>query len=143
VNIQTFSTSFLVPDVARSSAFYVDHFGFRVTFANDWFVSLQHPGNPGFDLCFVLRGHDTIPAPFTHQNPAGALLGWIVDDATAAHQRLRAADVPIVRDLVDEPYGQRHFFCHDLDGVLIDVIERIPIDPEWLAAQQARGATGV
>jgi catechol 2,3-dioxygenase-like lactoylglutathione lyase family enzyme len=143
MHIETFSTTFCVPDLARSSSFYVEHFGFRVTFANDWFISLQHPGNPGFDLCFVIRGHERMPPPFRHQSPAGALLGWIVDDATAAFQRLRAAGVRILRDLVDEPYGQRHFFCEDPDGVLIDVIQRIPIDPAWLAEQQARGATGV
>jgi len=32
---------------------------------------------------------------------------------------------------------------NDVDGVLIDVIERIPIDPTWLAAERARGTTGV
>lgn len=143
MNIETLSTSFFVPDIARSSAFYVDNFGFRVTFANDWFVSLQHPVDPRFDLCFILRGHAKLPAPFTHQSPAGALLGWIVDDATAAHTRLRAAGVTMVTDLVDEPYGQRHFFCQDPDGVLIDVIERIPLDPAWLAAEQAKGAVGL
>jgi hypothetical protein len=42
--------------------------------------------------------------------------------------------VPIVVEMVDEPYGQRHFFCADPGGVLIDVIQTIPPDPAWLKA---------
>ncbi len=83
------------------------------------------------------------PSPYVDQAPAGTLLGWIVDDATAVYDAMRAAGVTMVTDLTDEAYGQRHFFCHDVDGVLIDVIERIPIDPAWLAAERARGAVGV
>jgi len=56
---------------------------------------------------------------------------------------LRDAGVTMVSDLVDEPYGQRHFFCHDHDGVLIDVVERIPVDEAWLEAERAKGAQGV
>ena len=71
------------------------------------------------------------------------LAGWVPPYDATVVQRLRAAGVSLVTDIVDEPYGQRHFFCHDVDGVLIDVIERIPIDPAWLKAERARGTTGV
>jgi catechol 2,3-dioxygenase-like lactoylglutathione lyase family enzyme len=42
--------------------------------------------------------------------------------------------VKIVKELVDEEYGQRHFFIEDLNGFLIDIIEPIPPSAEWLAA---------
>lgn len=67
----------------------------------------------------------------------------MVDDADAFRARLEAAGASIVSDTVDEPYGQRHFFCHDLDGVLIDVVQRIPINREWLAAERAKGSLGL
>ena len=148
MQVTTFSTTFFVPDVAASSAFYIQHFGFEVAFGNDWFVSLRHASQKdvavgGFDLCFMLRGHPKAPSPYVDQSPAGTLLGWIVDDATAVYDAMRAAGVAMVTPLTDKAYGQRHFFCHDVDGVLIDVIERIPIDPAWLAAERARGTTGV
>jgi catechol 2,3-dioxygenase-like lactoylglutathione lyase family enzyme len=59
------------------------------------------------------------------------LLGFVVEDAAAEEQRLRDAGVVIVKPITDEVYGQRHFYCADPDGTLIDVIEMIPPDPEW------------
>jgi hypothetical protein len=47
---------------------------------------------------------------------------------------LGAPGFKIVQSLRDEDYGQRHFFAVDPNGVLLDVIERIPPTPEWLAA---------
>lgn len=39
-----------------------------------------------------------------------------------------------VTPLVDEMYGQRHFYVRDINGVLLDIIEPIALDPGWLAA---------
>jgi hypothetical protein len=56
-------------------------------------------------------------------------------DATAADARLRAAGVPVVLPLRDEPFGQRHVMVADTNGVLVDVVQPIPADPEWLSRQ--------
>jgi uncharacterized glyoxalase superfamily protein PhnB len=63
------------------------------------------------------------------------VIGFVVADAAAEERRLRAAGVPILHDLVDEPFGQRHFLCTDPNGIVIDIIELIPPDPAWLASQ--------
>ncbi len=39
---------------------------------------------------------------------------------------LRAAGLPILLDIRDEDFGQRHFITADPNGMLIDVIKPIP-----------------
>ena len=59
-------------------------------------------------------------------------MAFVVADAAAEEARLREAGVVIVTATTDEVYGQRHFYCTDPDGTLIDVIELITPDPDWL-----------
>jgi hypothetical protein len=58
-----------------------------------------------------------------------------VPDATEVDARLRAAGVRVVLPLRDEPFGQRHVIVADLNNVLVDVVQAIPPDPNWLAQQ--------
>jgi catechol 2,3-dioxygenase-like lactoylglutathione lyase family enzyme len=133
---QRLSTCLIVRDLAASVSFYRDRLGFVVAYQLPWFATLLRPGEtaPLWDLSLLLRGHEVIPEPLRQTSTSGLILGVVVEDARAEHARLREAGVPIVQELVDEPYGQRHFFCADPDGVLIDVIQTIPPDPAWLAA---------
>jgi catechol 2,3-dioxygenase-like lactoylglutathione lyase family enzyme len=133
---QRLSTCLTVRDLAASVAFYRDHLGFVVAYQLPWFATLLRPvqSEPVWDLSLIRVGHEVIPERIRHTPTSGLILGVVVEDARAELQRLQEADVPIVQELVDEPYGQRHFFCADPDGVLIDVIQTIPPDPEWLKA---------
>jgi hypothetical protein len=56
-----------------------------------------------------------------------------VPDAAAVDARLRAAGVRVMLPLRDEPFGQRHVMVADPNGVLVDVVQPIPADPDWLA----------
>ncbi len=69
----------------------------------------------------------------------GLLLNFEIDDVDAEYARLKAAGLPILRDIKSEDFGQRHFITHDPAGVMIDVIKVIPPTAEF-AAQYADGA---
>ena len=69
----------------------------------------------------------------------GLLLNFEIDDVDAEYARLKAAGLPILRDIKSEDFGQRHFIIHDPAGVMIDVIKVIPPTAEF-AAQYADGA---
>lgn len=68
------------------------------------------------------------------------ILNFEVDDVDAEFARLTAAGVPIVKTVVSEAFGQRHFIARGPGGVLIDVITPMPPAPEF-AAQFAPEAT--
>ncbi|MFZ4656410.1 MAG: VOC family protein [Caldilineaceae bacterium] len=122
----------LTNDVAVSSQFYMDHFGFQPTFQSDWYVSLIHSEQSAHQLAFIALGHESIPAEFRGQ-PSNLLLSFEVADATAEYDRLQAAGMKILHPLRDEPWGQRHFIGVDPQGTMVDVIELIPPSPEFLA----------
>jgi uncharacterized glyoxalase superfamily protein PhnB len=82
----------------------------------------------------VRRGHESVPEGYRPRETAGLMYGLVVEDAAAEAKRLSEAGVELVTPVVDEVYGQRHFSVADPDGVLLDVIEMIPVDPEWAAA---------
>jgi catechol 2,3-dioxygenase-like lactoylglutathione lyase family enzyme len=128
-------TALLTDDVAASTRFYADHFGFAILVDLGWYTSLQHPQHPDFTLDFVQRGHEAMPAGFRAQETGGTLLGFLVEDAGAEEAKLRAAGVAIAEPLRDEPWGQRRFNVWGPEGALIEVLQTIAPDPEWMAAQ--------
>lgn len=117
--------------VGPARDFYVQHFGFEVTFDSDWYVSLRLAGERPFEMAILQHDHPTMPA--SHQQPAqGILLNFEVDDADAAYQRLvKEAGLPLVRDIKSEDFGQRHFVLRDPANVLVDVIQVIPPSGEF------------
>jgi catechol 2,3-dioxygenase-like lactoylglutathione lyase family enzyme len=119
-------------DVAGTAAFWQTHFGFRALFAADWYVHLQREDDASVNLAVLDGSHETIP-PSGRGVVGGLLLNFEVDDVDAAHDRLVAAGLPILRSLRDEAFGQRHFITADPNGVLIDVIKPIPPSGEYVA----------
>lgn len=129
MRINRFATGLLANDVAATTQFYVDHFGFEKKMDIGWFTSMGHD-DPAYELSVVQADHDSVPPGY--RRPTAGLLGFVVDDAAAEEKRLRSAGVEIVKPTTDEVYGQRHFYCSDPDGTLIDVIELIAPDPDWM-----------
>lgn len=128
-------TALLTDDVAASTRFYTEHFGFQRLVELDWYASLQHPQHPEFALDFTRRDHEAMPDGFRGQATSGALLGFLVEDATAEEAALRAKGVAIAEPLRDEPWGQRRFNVWGPEGTMIEVLQTIDPDPEWMAAQ--------
>jgi catechol 2,3-dioxygenase-like lactoylglutathione lyase family enzyme len=122
-----------VTDIAATSRFYQDHFGFEPVFASDWYMHLRADPS-GQQLAIIAYDHDTIP-PQGRKPTSGLILSFEVADAAAEAARLEAAGVPIAQPLRDEVFGQRHIIVADPNGILIDIITPIAPDPGWLRAQ--------
>jgi catechol 2,3-dioxygenase-like lactoylglutathione lyase family enzyme len=112
--------------VAQTAAFYITHFGFEPVFEADWYVHLQSSSDTSVNLAVLDGAHQTIPVS-GRGTAMGLLLNFEVQDATTEFARLNAEGLPMLLDLRDEAFGQRHFITADPDGVMIDVIE--PIEP--------------
>ena len=108
-------------DVAATADFYRRHFSFESTFDSDWYVSLKSTANPAFELGIVDCRHQSVPDGYA--KPAqGLILNFEVEDVDAEYDRLAAAGLPMLLELKDEEWGQRHFITQDPNGVLVDVI---------------------
>jgi catechol 2,3-dioxygenase-like lactoylglutathione lyase family enzyme len=133
MQVKGFGAGYLVDDVAATTRFYADVIGLPVTVELDWFASVN-AGAPGYEISFVQRGHESVPEGYRTRPTSGLAFGLVVEDARAEAKRLEEAGVELVTPVVDEVYGQRHFHVADPNGVLLDVIEMIPPDPDWAAA---------
>ena len=119
-------------DVAGTTAFYVQHFRFKPLFESDWYVHLQSAEDKRVNLAILDGNHSTIPAS-GRGKVSGLLLNFEVKDPDAEYERAKAAGLPILLELRDEDFGQRHFITADPNGVLIDIIKPIPPSKEFLA----------
>lgn len=132
MKITSYYPVLMTADVAGTAAFYRDHFGFRPLFESDWYVHLQMANDEAVNLAVLDGSHETIPE-VARGRAAGVLLNFEVEEPDALYADARAAGLPILLTLRDEPFGQRHFITADPNGVLIDVIKPIPPSPEFAA----------
>lgn len=135
MKVTSFYPVIMTHDVAATSAFYISHFGFRALFEADWYVHLQSSHDSSVNLAILDGRHETVPAS-GRGLAGGLLLNFEVEDVDAEYARLTARGLPILKSLVDEDFGQRHFITADPNGVLIDVIKPTPPSAEF-AAQYA------
>ncbi|MED4462735.1 VOC family protein [Metabacillus fastidiosus] len=122
----------LTEKLEESSNFYDMHFGFRPVFKSDWYVSLKMNENPfPYELAIIDRSHKTIPSNY-RKVVQGLILNFEVDNVDDEYERLiLSGNLPIVQDIKDEEFGQRHFITSDPNGILIDVIQIIPPDETY------------
>ena len=113
--------------VEPTTRFYERHFGFHRAFDSDWYVHLTMPEDASVNLAILDTNHATIPIEGRGGRAGGLLINFEVADVDLEYQRLKADGLPILLDLRDEDFGQRHFITADPNGVLIDIIT--PIAP--------------
>lgn len=108
--------------LAESKDFYQKHLGFGVTFENDFYLLMHSPdGTP--TLSFLLPKHPSQQPIF--QKPflgEGMYLTIEVDDVDSIYKQIKEQGVPIVIDIRDEPWGDRHFAIKDPNGIGIDIV---------------------
>jgi catechol 2,3-dioxygenase-like lactoylglutathione lyase family enzyme len=126
----------MTDDVAGTAAFYEKHFRFEALFDSGWYVHLQSKEDEKVTLAVLDGTHETIPA-IGRGKVSGLLLNFEVEDVDAIHDALRAAGLPILLEIRDEDFGQRHFITADPNGVLIDVIKPIPPKGDYVALYDA------
>ncbi|WP_269581205.1 VOC family protein [Roseibium sp. Sym1] len=122
----------MTSDVAGTARFYQDNFRFKVVFEADWYMHLQSGEDDKVNLAVLDRNHETIPEAGRGRGAGGLLLNFEVEDVDAVFEAARANGLPILQELRDEAFGQRHFITRDPDGVLIDVIKPIPPSADFL-----------
>ncbi|ODT17567.1 MAG: glyoxalase [Kaistia sp. SCN 65-12] len=133
MKITSYYPVIMTRDVAGTAAFYIKHFGFAALFDSGWYVHLQATADARVNLAVLDGTHETIPES-GRGTVSGLLLNFEVEDVDAEHARLTAAGLPMLLELRDEAFGQRHFITADPNGVLIDVIKPIPPNAEYAAA---------
>lgn len=115
-------------DLVESKEFYVSLLGFKVIFEIDWYIQLQSPSVESIQIAFVDINHPSVPKG--HQKtPQGVVVTVEVDDVDAVYQKAFNLKLPVIVELCDEEWGQRHFMVEDPNGLLVDVYAMIEPAP--------------
>lgn len=122
----------MTADVAATVRFYRENFRFKAVFEADWYVHLQSEEDETVNLAVLDQAHETIPEAGRGKGAGGLLLNFEVEDVDAVYEMAKASGLPILQELRDEAFGQRHFITRDPNGVMIDVIKPIPPSEEFL-----------
>ncbi|BAU83508.1 glyoxalase/bleomycin resistance protein/dioxygenase [Streptomyces laurentii] len=122
MKITSTAVSLNVEDVPASSAFLVEHFGFREEMAADGFASLTRD-DAGVNVVFLRRGLESLPADQRDAHAAGLILAFVVDDLEGELARLKSEGVAITMPLTDEEWGERAFQVRDPNGVIVQLVD--------------------
>ncbi|MEB3369033.1 VOC family protein [Saccharopolyspora mangrovi] len=122
MRINATAVSLNVEDVAASSRFLVEHFGFTEAMSADGFASLSRP-DAGVNVVFLRRGLATLPEDQRDDHAAGLILAFEVDDLEGELARLQAEGVAITMPLTAEEWGERAFQVRDPNGVIVQLVD--------------------
>lgn len=122
MRITASAVSLNVEDVAASSAFLTEHFGFRQEMAADGFASLARE-DTAMNVVFLRRGLETLPDDQRDKHAAGLILAFTVDDLEGELARLRGEGVAITMPLTVEEWGERAFQVTDPNGVIVQLMD--------------------
>lgn len=126
----------MTDQIAETAGFYCRHFRFVPLFESHWYVHLQSTEDEKVTLAILDPSHETVPEQ-ARAGVAGLILNFEVEDPDAIYEACKKASLPILKELTDEDFGQRHFITADPNGVLIDVIKPIPPSAEFAAMYDA------
>jgi catechol 2,3-dioxygenase-like lactoylglutathione lyase family enzyme len=118
---------------AEVAAFYQRYFDLQITVDHGWFICLRRDG-ADWEIAICERGHSAVPAAVSAALASTNVFGFVVDDVDKIARSLIEGGAELEGEIVDEAWGQRHFFVRDPEGTWLDVIQLTIPDPEWLAA---------
>jgi catechol 2,3-dioxygenase-like lactoylglutathione lyase family enzyme len=133
VQVVQIGTAFAVGDPTAAGAWFAGQLGFTVLVDLGWYVSTQHPDREELRVDFVRRDHESWPEPTDRVR--GAMMALVVADVEAEHARMVSAGAEVLRPLVTEPWGQRRFQVAGPDGLVVELVQPVAPDPEWMAAR--------
>lgn len=123
----------MAADPTASAEWLAEHFGFKINVDIGWYVNTQHPDHPSLHLDLMRLGHESMPDPL--RDRLGGFIAFQVDDVDAEEERLRGAGVEISLPATTEPWGQRRLQALGPGGLVVEVLQVVAPDPEWLAEQ--------
>ncbi|MVN86972.1 hypothetical protein GO986_09360 [Deinococcus sp. HMF7620] len=120
---------------AEGARFYQQHFGFLPTAELPWFVSLQHPDHPQFNLDLIQKDHEAAGPFLQGKRTAAVMLALVVDDVDAEAVRLQQAGLTFLMPPTAEPWGQKRLQVLGPDDVVVEVLQMTAPDQDWLKQQ--------
>jgi catechol 2,3-dioxygenase-like lactoylglutathione lyase family enzyme len=111
---------YITENLAETRDFFVQKLGFTQIFESEWFALLKLEGNQIGLMKPEQAGQAAIFRKAYSGN--GAWITFDMPDVDAAYARAKAAELDIIVDLRDEPWGERHFSVVAPGGLALDFV---------------------
>jgi catechol 2,3-dioxygenase-like lactoylglutathione lyase family enzyme len=111
-------------DLPACKIFYENLLGMKTVFELDWYIQMQSPADETLQIAFVAQDHDSVP-PGYGLKAQGVVVTVEMDDVDLVYRRALSLKLPVVQELKDEDWGQRHFMARDPNGLLVDLVQLI------------------
>lgn len=111
-------------DLPACKNFYKSLLGLKPVFELDWYVQMQSPTDTNLQIAFVAKDHDSVPAGYGN-DPTGVIVTVEVNQVDPVFEQAVIMKAPVVFELKDEEWGQRHFMARDPNGLLVDLVQMI------------------
>lgn len=124
MKITALTVSLTVDDVAASSEFLVNHFGFNLQAADEDknFASVARE-DVAMNIIFLRRGCEVLPESYRDRRADGVIVAFTVENLEAEESRLRNENANITLPLQEESWGERLFQVTDPNGVVFQLVE--------------------
>ena len=124
MRITASTVSLTVDDVAASSEFLVNHFGFNLQAADEDknFASVARE-DVTMNIIFLRRGCEVLPESYRDRRADGVIVAFTVENLEAEESRLRNENANITLPLQEESWGERLFQVTDPNGVVFQLVE--------------------
>lgn len=111
-------------NISTSKDFYIGLFDLEVLFDIDWYVQLKSPQDDNLQIAFVDLNHDSVPKGYQKVSQ-GVVITIETDNVDELYKKAQTLKLPMVMELYNEEWGQRHFMLEDPNGLLVDVYKAI------------------
>lgn len=112
--------------------FYTTHLGFKALVVLDWFASHEHEEYEGVYFDIIKKNHESAGNGLLDESTKGVMVALIVENAEDEFNRLKNEGIDIAMEMKEEPWGQKRFQIYAPDGVIVEIIEQIAPDLEWM-----------
>ena len=120
-----FNAGIITSKIEETKAFYTQLLGWRVDFENDFYLLLGNEA--GNQISFLLPNHPSQKPLFQPEfNGKGVYITVEVPNVDAVYEQIKASGTPIVIEIRDEPWGDRHFAIIDPNGIGVDIVTHTP-----------------
>lgn len=108
--------------IKESKEFYSNVLNFGLSFENEFYL-LMHTPNKSAEISFLLPNHPSQEPLFqTPYGGKGMYLTIEVEDVDAYYDEIKKKNIPILIEIRDEAWGDRHFAILDPNGIGIDIV---------------------
>lgn len=122
-NTMKLNAGIITEKIKETKEFYQDTLGFGITFENEFYL-LMHTPDQKFQISFLMPNHPTQQPLFQPEfNGKGMYLTIEVEDVDTLYKEIKEKGAEIVIDIIDEPWGDRHFAIKDPNGIGIDLVK--------------------